>query len=56
MSHQYLDEAKSEVFSERMLNALNDAALVQMTSIGHQLGLFDVLDNIRANLKKHDES
>lgn len=46
MSRQYLDEAKAEAFAGRMLNALNDAALVQMTSIGHQLGLFDVLADL----------
>lgn len=37
------DEARAEAFGERMLGALNEAAVVVMTSLGHRLGLFDAL-------------
>jgi SAM-dependent methyltransferase len=37
------DETKSEAFAERMLGVLNDAALALMTSLGHQVGLFDAM-------------
>ncbi len=38
-----MDESRAQAFAERMLRALNDAALVLMTSIGHRTRLFDVL-------------
>lgn len=37
------DEGKAERFAERMLAALNEAALTVMTSIGHRTGLFDTM-------------
>ena len=36
-----IDTAKAEAFGERMLQAVNDASLVLMTSVGHRTGLFD---------------
>lgn len=39
-----MDQAKSEVFAERFLSDLNSAAVVLMTSIGHQVGLFDAMN------------
>ncbi len=38
-----LDQAKSEAFAERFLEVLNSSALALMTSIGHQVGLFDAI-------------
>lgn len=46
MNHQTFDHAKAESFAGRMLDTLNDAALAQMASIGHQVGLFDVLADL----------
>jgi hypothetical protein len=43
MSTRELDQAKSEAFAERMIGMLIDAALALMTSIGHRMGLFDVM-------------
>jgi len=40
---QTADAAGIEVFEERLVNALNEAGLMLMTSIGHRLGLFDAL-------------
>jgi len=37
------DEAKAEAFATRFVDALSDAAMVLMTSVGHRLGLFDTL-------------
>ena len=37
------DKTKAEVFAERLIGALNDAALTLMISIGHRTGLFDTL-------------
>lgn len=39
-----MDQAKSEAFAERFLSDLNSAAVVLMTSIGHQVGLFDAMN------------
>ncbi len=38
------DQARHEAFENRFVNALNDAALMIMTSVGHSTGLFDTLD------------
>lgn len=38
-----MDDASAEAFAERMVGVLNDAGLALMTSIGHQVGLFDTL-------------
>jgi len=40
------DAARAERFAEHMARALNDAALVIMTSIGHRSGLFDTMARI----------
>jgi SAM-dependent methyltransferase len=37
------DNGKAEAFAGRMVGALNESALVLMTSIGHRTGLFDCL-------------
>jgi 2-polyprenyl-3-methyl-5-hydroxy-6-metoxy-1,4-benzoquinol methylase len=37
------DPAKAEAFASRLLNALNDAGLCLMASIGHRTGLFDAM-------------
>jgi SAM-dependent methyltransferase len=44
-----LDTARAEAFGERMLGALNDAALVLMTSLGHRTGLFDTMARLPAS-------
>ncbi len=36
-------QASAEAFGGRMVGVLNDACLALMTSIGHQVGLFDTL-------------
>lgn len=46
MSNQALDHEKAEAFAGHMLDVLNHAALAQMASIGHQLGLFDVMADL----------
>lgn len=40
------DEARAQAFAGRMLGAMNDAALVLMTSVGHRTGLFRHLAGI----------
>jgi hypothetical protein len=35
------DAARAGAFQERMIRAINDAALCVMTSVGHRTGLFD---------------
>jgi len=40
---QTADAIGIEAFEERLVNALNEAGLMLMTSIGHRLGLFDAL-------------
>ena len=42
-SHLAFDDSKAEAFAGRLLGALNNSALVLMTSIGHRTGLFDHL-------------
>ncbi|MEW6167040.1 MAG: methyltransferase domain-containing protein [Pseudomonadota bacterium] len=43
-----VDPARVEAFAARMGQALNDAALVAMCSIGHRTGLFDTLARVGA--------
>jgi SAM-dependent methyltransferase len=43
MTAHAIDQAKSEAFAGRMVEILNNAAVALMTSIGHQVGLFDAL-------------
>jgi SAM-dependent methyltransferase len=40
---EVFDQARAEAFAERMVGVLNEASLALMTSIGHQLDLFDTL-------------
>jgi hypothetical protein len=42
-----LDTAKAEAFAVRLIGALNDAALMVMTSVGHRTGLFDALASLQ---------
>ena len=39
-------KSETDLFAEQMIGALNGAALVLMTSIGHRTGLFDVMSNL----------
>lgn len=43
MTTQEIDQQRSEAFAERMLGALNGAAVALMTSVGHRTGLFDAM-------------
>jgi SAM-dependent methyltransferase len=43
LTDRILDEAKSEAFAGRMIDLLNGASVTLMTSIGHQVGLFDAM-------------
>ena len=37
------DDGKAQAFAGKLLGALNNSALILMTSIGHRTGLFDAL-------------
>jgi len=41
-----IDETKSQAFGERLVGALNNAAIILMTSLGHRTGLFDTLSTL----------
>jgi len=41
MAEPLFDQARSEAFAGRMMDVLNGAGITLMTSIGHQVGLFD---------------
>jgi SAM-dependent methyltransferase len=43
MAEPSFDHARSEVFAGRMMDVLNGAGITLMTSIGHQVGLFDAM-------------
>jgi 2-polyprenyl-3-methyl-5-hydroxy-6-metoxy-1,4-benzoquinol methylase len=43
MATEQLDEARTEAFAERMLDALNAASITLMTSVGYRTGLFDAM-------------
>jgi SAM-dependent methyltransferase len=45
-SQPVFDESKAEAFAGKLLGALNNSALVLMTSIGHRTRLFDHFANI----------
>ncbi|MEE9607296.1 MAG: class I SAM-dependent methyltransferase [Myxococcota bacterium] len=49
MAKHVLDRAKAEDFSARMVGVLNDAALALMTSVGHQAGIFDAMEDLPAS-------
>jgi SAM-dependent methyltransferase len=40
------DDSKAAAFAGKLIGALNDSALILMTSIGHRTGLFDALARI----------
>lgn len=40
---QSVDKGRSEAFAGRMMEVLNGAGMALMTSIGHQVGLFDAM-------------
>lgn len=46
MADQSFDQARAEAFAGRMMDVLNGASITLMTSIGHQVGLFDVLADL----------
>ena len=43
MALEVLERSPADVFSERMLQILNDGSLALMISLGHRTGLFDVM-------------
>src|SRR5687767_11825674 len=43
MAEPSFDHARSEAFSGGMMDVLNSASITLMTSIGHQVGLFDAM-------------
>ena len=43
MTTQTMDQAKAEAFAGHMVDVLNNASVALMTSIGHQVGLFDTM-------------
>lgn len=40
------DQQKAEAFADRLVGALNEGALMLMTSIGHRTGLFDTMSEL----------
>jgi ubiquinone/menaquinone biosynthesis C-methylase UbiE len=40
------DQARADAFAGRFMNALNNAALCLMTSVGHRTGLFDTMQGM----------
>lgn len=48
MTQRELDQGKSEAFAAQMVGVLNQAAIALMTSIGHQVGLFDAMASLPA--------
>ena len=46
MVYRPFDQARSEAFAGRMADVLNGAAVALMTSIGHQVGLFDAMADL----------
>jgi hypothetical protein len=46
MTDRQVDVARSDAFAGRMMDILNGAALALMTSIGHQVGLFDAMASL----------
>jgi hypothetical protein len=45
-AQSHFDSARAQGFAERLLRALNDAALCLMVSIGHRSGLFDAMSRM----------
>ena len=45
-SQAVFDDSKAEAFAGKLLGAINNSALILMTSIGHRTGLFDHLANM----------
>ncbi|MGH2584716.1 MAG: class I SAM-dependent methyltransferase [Dehalococcoidia bacterium] len=43
MTTQSIDQERAEAFAGHMVDVLNNAAVALMTSIGHQVGLFDAM-------------
>ncbi len=43
MMEREIDQAKSEAFAGQMVSTLNHAAVALMTSVGHRVGLFDIM-------------
>ncbi len=46
MATQELDKARVEAFAGQMIGIMDEAALALMTSIGHQVGLFDTMASL----------
>ncbi len=46
MVYRPFDQARSEAFAGRMADVLNGAAVALMTSVGHQVGLFDAMADL----------
>lgn len=44
--HATLDPARSDAFAERLITAINEAAVVALTSLGHRTGLLDALAGV----------
>ena len=48
MAEPAFDDSRSEAFAGRMMDVLNGAGIALMTSIGHQVGLFDTMATLPA--------
>ncbi len=46
MEAREIDQQRAEAFAGRMIGALNEGAIVVMTSIGHRTGLFDAMSGL----------
>ena len=49
MTEPEADTQKAEVFAEKLIGVLNNAALAMMTSVGHRTGLFDRMAELPAS-------
>jgi len=49
MTRSAFDPARAEAFAEKMMGTLNAGALTLMTSVGHRVGLFDVMAGLAAS-------
>ena len=46
MVEQVLDQSKVDAFAGKMVGVMNNASLALMSSIGHQVELFDTMDDM----------
>ena len=53
MTDQPFDDVRAEAFAGRMMDVLSQAAVALMTSVGHQVGLFDTMAGLPPATSRH---